>query len=52
MTERVAADVCVVGAGYARGCTMAHYAPAVLTRDGRLLREPLGRAAREILERV
>lgn len=28
---------------WTRGCTMAHYAPGVLTKYGRLLREPLGR---------
>jgi monoamine oxidase len=27
---------------WTRGCTMAHYAPGVLTKYGRLLREPLG----------
>jgi monoamine oxidase len=28
---------------WTKGCTMAHYAPGVLTRYGRLLREPMGR---------
>jgi monoamine oxidase len=28
---------------FTRGCTMAHYPPGVLTRYGRLLREPFGR---------
>jgi monoamine oxidase len=28
---------------WTRGCTMAHYAPGVLTKSGHLLREPFGR---------
>jgi monoamine oxidase len=28
---------------WSRGCSMAHYPPGVLTRSGRLLREPAGR---------
>jgi monoamine oxidase len=28
---------------WTRGCTMAHYAPGILTKYGRLLREPHGR---------